>query len=96
MAVVDQGNGNGDVIDTYKATGRNLGNPIYTTPLANGLVTFAFTPGSKLLLAADPASSGVGLYEYPAGGPAVKSATLPNGALPIGVAIVPTEQFTLR
>ncbi len=87
---------NGAVIDTYKAAGRNLGNPIYTTPLPNGLVTFAFTPGSKLLLGADPATSSVGLYEYPAGGGPVKSATLPHGALPIGVAIVPTEQFTLR
>ncbi len=100
LAVLDQiGDGSGPAIYTYNApTTLNLGSPASTTLLANDddPAGFAFLPGSTLVLTVDAVFDSVLLYDYPAGGSPIKTEGGAPGGAPIGVAIDPTEQFTLR
>ncbi len=98
LAVGDQSSSPPSVYTYNPPTGTNLGSPVSTTPLTGTVdpVNFAFAPGSTLLLEADAGANNAGLYSYPAGGSPVKTITIAGSSLPIGAAIVPTEQFTLR
>ncbi len=86
-------------IYTYEApTSRNLGSPISTTVLSgtDSPVTFAFSAEGTLVFTVDAALSTADLFHYPAGGSPIEEAGFPPFATPLGVAVVPTEQFTIR
>ncbi len=100
IAIQDVG---ASAIYTYAAPrGTNLGSPVSTTPLTGGSVSldFAFVPGSTLVLTAGAYPNVVQLFKYPLGGSPIKSVSLSSGfegiPIPNGVAINPTEQFTLH
>jgi hypothetical protein len=82
---------------TYNVSGTTL-NVAQTTPLsqASDPVSFAFAPGYGLALTADAGLAAAQLYKYPAGGAPLGTFPVGSGSLPIGAAIIPTAQFSIR
>ncbi len=94
IAFMDQGPG--PAIYTYNApVSGSLGSPVATTPLAGAddPVGFAFDKGTTDAFVADAGLVSAEKYAYPAGGAPLRGHKLPNGGLPIGAAITPTEQY---
>ncbi len=94
IAFMDQGPG--PAIYTYNPpVSGSLGSPVVTTPLAsaNDPVSFAFDKGITDVFIADAGLVSATKYAYPAGGSPLRSHKLPDGGLPIGTAITPTEQY---
>ena len=94
IAFMDQGPG--PAIYTYNPpVSGSLGSPVATTPLADASdpVSFAFDKKITDVLIADAGLVSATQYAYPAGGSPLRSHKLPDGGLPIGVAITPTAQY---
>ncbi len=93
LAVDDQV---GKVVYSYNPpSGGNLGSPVATTPLtsASDPVNFAFGKPNVHLYTADGSLGQAQKFNFPAGGAAVLTSSLPAGASPIGIAINPTAQY---